>query len=46
MNYVEAIQRDIRWLGFDWGKGFFSRQYLDALYLYAAPPIPGWQGVR
>ncbi|HOE61026.1 MAG TPA: glutamine--tRNA ligase/YqeY domain fusion protein [Kiritimatiellia bacterium] len=23
-EYVESIKRDIRWLGFDWGSGFYS----------------------
>ncbi|MEZ4300059.1 MAG: glutamine--tRNA ligase/YqeY domain fusion protein [Polyangiaceae bacterium] len=36
MEYVEAIQRDIRWLGFDWGdKMFFASDYYERLYEYA-----------
>jgi glutaminyl-tRNA synthetase len=36
MEYVEAIQRDIRWLGFDWGdKLFFASDYYERLYEYA-----------
>src|SRR6188768_778313 len=32
-EYVEAIQRDIRWLGFDWGdKLFFASDYFGRLY--------------
>jgi len=33
MEYVEAIQRDIRWLGFDWGEHFyFAADYFDRMY--------------
>ncbi|RIK57688.1 MAG: glutamine--tRNA ligase, partial [Chloroflexi bacterium] len=33
MAYVEAIQRDIRWLGFDWGdRLFFASDYYEELY--------------
>ncbi len=33
MEYVESIQRDIRWLGFDWGdKLFFASSYFERLY--------------
>ncbi len=33
MEYVEAIQRDIRWLGFHWGdKLFFASDYYGRLY--------------
>jgi glutaminyl-tRNA synthetase len=36
MEYVEAIQRDIKWLGFDWGdKMFFASDYYEKLYEYA-----------
>ena len=36
MQYVEAIQRDIRWLGFDWGEHpYFASDYFDKLYDYA-----------
>ncbi|HAA54616.1 MAG TPA: glutamine--tRNA ligase [Myxococcales bacterium] len=35
-EYVEAIQRDIKWLGFDWGeKPFFASDYFEKLYNYA-----------
>lgn len=34
--YVDAIQRDVKWLGFDWGKNlFFASDYFDILYNYA-----------
>jgi len=33
MKYVEAIQRDVRWLGFDWKeKLFFASDYYEPLY--------------
>ena len=32
-EYVEAIERDVRWLGFDWGdKLFFASDYFERLY--------------
>ncbi|HEU5058899.1 MAG TPA: glutamine--tRNA ligase/YqeY domain fusion protein [Kofleriaceae bacterium] len=36
LEYVESMQRDIRWLGFDWGdKLFYASDYFDRFYLYA-----------
>jgi glutaminyl-tRNA synthetase len=36
VEYVESIQRDIRWLGFDWGdKLFFASDYFEQLYQHA-----------
>jgi glutaminyl-tRNA synthetase len=33
MKYVESIQRDVRWLGFDWKeKLFFASDYYEQLY--------------
>jgi glutaminyl-tRNA synthetase len=35
-QYVQAIQDDVRWLGFDWhGKMFFASDYFDQLYAFA-----------
>jgi glutaminyl-tRNA synthetase len=35
-EYVQAIQDDIRWLGFDWGdKLFFASDYFERLYTIA-----------
>src|SRR6187399_578733 len=32
-EYVEAIQRDVRWLGFDWAdKMFYASDYYGRLY--------------
>jgi glutaminyl-tRNA synthetase len=35
-QYVEAIQEDIRWLGFDWGPHlYFASDYFEQLYAWA-----------
>lgn len=35
-EFVEAIQDDVRWLGFDWhGKMFFASDYFEQLYKFA-----------
>ncbi len=34
-HYVEAIERDIRWLGFDWGTTKFASDYFEQMYAYA-----------
>ena len=35
-DYVEAIQRDLRWLGIDWEENlYFASDYFEALYGYA-----------
>jgi glutaminyl-tRNA synthetase len=36
VEYVESIQEDIRWLGFDWGdRLYFASDYFEQLYDYA-----------
>ncbi len=36
LEYVQAIQDDVRWLGFDWkDKLFFASDYFERLYEYA-----------
>lgn len=36
VEYVESIQEDVRWLGFDWGdKKFYASDYFEQLYQYA-----------
>ncbi len=36
MKYVESIQRDVRWLGFDWKENlFFASDYYELLYKLA-----------
>jgi glutaminyl-tRNA synthetase len=35
-EYVQAIQRDVRWLGFDWeDRCFYASDYFEQLYLWA-----------
>jgi len=36
VEYVESIQADVRWLGFDWGdKLFYASDYFEKLYEFA-----------
>jgi glutaminyl-tRNA synthetase len=36
VEYVESIQSDVRWLGFDWqDKKFYASDYFEQLYQYA-----------
>ena len=36
IEYVESIQEDVRWLGFDWDdRMFYASDYFDQLYEYA-----------
>ena len=40
VEYEEAIQRDIRWLGFDWeDRLFYASDYFEALYDFAVELI-------
>ena len=32
IKYVEAIKRDIRWLGFEWDAEFYASDYFEQLY--------------
>jgi glutaminyl-tRNA synthetase len=35
-EYIDAIERDVRWLGFDWGKHLYhASDYFDTLYEWA-----------
>ena len=34
-EYVDAIERDVRWLGFDWDKLCYASDYFDQLYEWA-----------
>jgi glutaminyl-tRNA synthetase len=39
-EYVESIQRDVRWMGFDWGRNlFFASDYFERLYDFAVELI-------
>ena len=36
VEYVDSIQEDVRWLGFDWGdRKFYASDYFDQMYVYA-----------
>jgi glutaminyl-tRNA synthetase len=36
VEYVEAIEQDVRWLGFDWGdRLFYASDYFEQMYEYA-----------
>src|SRR5262249_3292224 len=36
VEYVDAIERDVHWLGFDWGeRKFYASDYFEQLYEYA-----------
>jgi glutaminyl-tRNA synthetase len=40
VEYVDAIQDDVRWLGFDWGHGlFYASDYFDQFYAIAVQLI-------
>src|SRR5690349_13645123 len=35
-EYIDAIQADVRWLGYDWGKDlYFASDYFEQLYQWA-----------
>jgi glutaminyl-tRNA synthetase len=40
VEYVDSIQEDVRWLGFDWGdRLYYASDYFEALYEYAVTLI-------
>jgi glutaminyl-tRNA synthetase len=40
VEYVEAIKRDVRWLGFDWeDREYYASDYFEQLYQYAVELI-------
>jgi glutaminyl-tRNA synthetase len=40
VEYVESIQHDVRWLGFDWGRHlYYASDYFDGLFEYAVQLI-------
>src|ERR1700675_3842185 len=40
VEYVDSIQEDVRWLGFDWAhKLFYASDYFDRLYEFAVELI-------
>lgn len=38
-RYVEAIKKDIQWLGFEWDKELYASDYFDQLYAWAVQLI-------
>jgi glutaminyl-tRNA synthetase len=41
-EYIDAIQRDVRWLGFDWGTHLhFASDYFEQLYAWAQHLVRG-----
>jgi glutaminyl-tRNA synthetase len=42
VEYINSIQEDVRWLGFDWGSHlYYASDYFDALYDFAEQLILG-----
>jgi len=40
MEFVESIQKDVKWLGFEWGdKVYYASDYFERLYSYAVELI-------
>lgn len=39
VEFVESIQNDIKWLGFEWDEMFFTSDYFETLYGYAVDLI-------
>ena len=40
LTYVEAIKRDLAWLGYDWGENeFYASDYFETLYTWACKLI-------
>src|SRR5499427_784386 len=35
VEYVESIEEDVRWLGFEWANMHFASDYFEQLYEYA-----------
>ena len=47
VEYVESIQDDVRWLGFDWDEQlFYASDYFEQLYDCAVQLIKHGQGLR
>ncbi len=41
IEYVESIEQDVRWLGFDWAGIFFASDYFEVMYRCAEQLIEG-----
>ncbi|HAR43002.1 MAG TPA: glutamine--tRNA ligase [Bdellovibrionales bacterium] len=35
VEYVDSIERDVKWLGFEWTNKYYASDYFEALYQYA-----------
>src|SRR5215212_10324435 len=35
VEYVDSIQEDVRWLGFQWDNLFYASDYFETIYQYA-----------
>jgi glutaminyl-tRNA synthetase len=35
LEYIESIERDVRWLGFDWAGLYYASDYYEQIYDYA-----------
>ena len=47
VEYVDSIQEDVRWLGFDWHEQpLYASDYFEQLYEYARAPDREGPGVR
>ena len=45
-EYIDAIERDVRWLGFDWGEHlYYASDYFERLYGWAEDLIRCRQGL-
>ena len=45
-EYIDAIERDVRWLGFDWGRHLYhASDYFEQLYAWAEQLIDRRQGL-
>ena len=45
-EYVDSIQKDVRWLGFDWERLCYASDYFGQLYEWALQAHQGRQGLR
>ena len=46
-EYIDAIEADVRWLGFDWGEHLYhASDYFEQLYEWAVQLIQARQGLR
>ena len=46
-EYIDAIERDVRWLGFDWGRHlYYASDYFEQLYAWAEHLIRAGKAYR